>query len=313
MCILRRSPQIIASSLGAPIPCPFSHAAAPAVRYSHCLDVEGYGTTPGSNVWTFTCHPGDHDPAHQNQGWSVAPNGTKGDSIISQLSGLCLSAQGGLEAPGANVDLETCGSQSAGQIWVIGQDGTIRDASSGLCLDTNPPPLQPCAAAPVSGYPMCDTKLPFRQRAQDLVSRLPLQEKLAQFANGAGAAASLDISSYQWWSEALHGVGHSPGVNFGGTITCATSFPQVILTAAGFNASMFQAIGDAISTEGRAMLNSNQAGQTFWAPNVNVRADGRAVASTTSNVRFCAVVVVFRHFAILVGTKRVRNAHVVLS
>jgi beta-D-xylosidase 4 len=44
----------------------------------------------------------------------------------------------------------------------------------------------------------------------------------------------------------------------------ATSFPQVIGTAASFNATLWSAIGAAISTEARAFSNAGHAGLTFW-------------------------------------------------
>lgn len=52
-------------------------------------------------------------------------------------------------------------------------------------------------------------------------------EKLVLFANGAKAVPRLQIPAYQWWSEALHGVGGSPGVSFSPPFSNATSFPQV--------------------------------------------------------------------------------------
>jgi beta-glucosidase-like glycosyl hydrolase len=72
------------------------------------------------------------------------------------------------------------------------------------------------------------------------------------------------------WSEALHGVADSPGVTFGGVLPGATSFPQVCTTAQSWNRSLFNAIGTTVGTEGRAFNNNNQAGLTFWAPNINI-------------------------------------------
>ena len=86
------------------------------------------------------------------------------------------------------------------------------------------------------------------------------------FGNGAMAVPRLNIASYQWWSEGLHGVAYAPGVTFGGPVPAATSFPQVGLTAATFNASLFAAIGAAIGREGRAMANIGYSGLTFWTP-----------------------------------------------
>lgn len=45
--------------------------------------------------------------------------------------------------------------------------------------------------------------------------------------NEAGAVESQGLPAYNWWSEALHGVGYSPGVKFEAPTTSATSFPQV--------------------------------------------------------------------------------------
>jgi hypothetical protein len=48
------------------------------------------------------------------------------------------------------------------------------------------------------------------------------------------------------------GVGGSPGVHWPVELPAATSFPQVVTTAASFNASLFAAIGAAVGLEGRA-------------------------------------------------------------
>ncbi|RVX23392.1 putative beta-D-xylosidase 6 [Vitis vinifera] len=66
-----------------------------------------------------------------------------------------------------------------------------------------------------------------------------------------------------------------PGVSFNGTVSAATSFPQVLLTAASFNRSLWFSIGSAIAVEARAMYNVGQAGLTFWAPNINIFRDPR--------------------------------------
>ncbi|KAH7545088.1 hypothetical protein FEM48_Zijuj01G0056200 [Ziziphus jujuba var. spinosa] len=86
----------------------------------------------------------------------------------------------------------------------------------------------------------------------------------------------LGIEGYEWWSEALHGVsnvGH--GAKFGGDFLGATSFPQVITTAASFNESLWEQIGRMVSDQTRAMYNRGAAGLTYWSPNVNVLHDLR--------------------------------------
>ncbi|PWA96432.1 glycosyl hydrolase family protein [Artemisia annua] len=126
-------------------------------------------------------------------------------------------------------------------------------------------------------YPFCKTTLPISARVKDLVSRLTLDEKILQLVNTAPGIPRLGIPKYEWWSEALHGVSNSGyGIFFNGSIKHATSFPQVILTAASFDARLWYRIGQAIGTEARAVYNQGQAnGMTFWAPNINVFRDPR--------------------------------------
>jgi hypothetical protein len=93
-------------------------------------------------------------------------------------------------------------------------------------------------------YAFCNLNLPITQRAKDIVSRLTLDEKLSQLVNTAPAIPRLGIPSYQWWSEALHGVADAgKGIRlYGGSIKGATSFPQVILTSASFDSKLWYQI-----------------------------------------------------------------------
>ncbi|XP_015890541.3 probable beta-D-xylosidase 6 [Ziziphus jujuba] len=136
--------------------------------------------------------------------------------------------------------------------------------------------LFPCKPPHHSSYPFCNTSLPITTRAQSLVSLLTLHEKIQQLSDNVSAIPRLGIPSYEWWSESLHGIAiNGPGVSFDGVINSATSFPQVILTAASFNRTLWFLIGSAIAVEGRAMYNVGQAGLTFWAPNINIFRDPR--------------------------------------
>jgi len=127
-------------------------------------------------------------------------------------------------------------------------------------------------------YTFCDSSKPITVRVEDLISRLSLEEKISQLGNNASAVPRLGIPKYEWWSEALHGVAvwGGLGINFNGPIHGATSFPQVILTAASFNDTLWYLIGQAIGIEARAIYNAGQAsGLTLWAPNVNIFRDPR--------------------------------------
>ncbi|WCJ22301.1 beta-xylosidase 2 [Euphorbia peplus] len=122
----------------------------------------------------------------------------------------------------------------------------------------------------------CNVKLAVQDRVRDLIGRLTLGEKVGLLVNNAAAVPRLGVKTYEWWSEALHGVSNvGPGTKFGGAFPGATSFPQVITTAASFNATLWEAIGRVVSDEGRAMYNGGTAGLTYWSPNVNIFRDPR--------------------------------------
>ncbi|CAA0401639.1 unnamed protein product [Arabidopsis thaliana] len=128
----------------------------------------------------------------------------------------------------------------------------------------------------LAGLRFCNAGLSIKARVTDLVGRLTLEEKIGFLTSKAIGVSRLGIPSYKWWSEALHGVSNvGGGSRFTGQVPGATSFPQVILTAASFNVSLFQAIGKVVSTEARAMYNVGSAGLTFWSPNVNIFRDPR--------------------------------------
>ena len=114
----------------------------------------------------------------------------------------------------------------------------------------------------------------FRERARELVAQMTLEEKVEQTVHYAPAVERLGVKAYNWWNEALHGVARA-GV--------ATVFPQSIGLAATFDEEFIENIAGAISTEGRAKFNMQQAegdtgiykGLTFWSPNVNIFRDPR--------------------------------------
>ena len=119
-----------------------------------------------------------------------------------------------------------------------------------------------------------DEGLSFEQRAEDLVSRMTLEECAAQLLHGAKGVQRLGVKDYNWWNEALHGVARAG---------MATVFPQAIGMAASFDEELMQDVADVISTEGRAKYNVSQKygdygiykGLTFWSPNVNLFRDPR--------------------------------------
>ncbi|MBS1511305.1 MAG: glycoside hydrolase family 3 C-terminal domain-containing protein [Bacteroidetes bacterium] len=117
-------------------------------------------------------------------------------------------------------------------------------------------------------------KLSAEERARDLISHLTTNEKIALLLYNSPGVPRLNIPSYNWWNEALHGVARAGR---------ATVFPQAIGMAATFNDSLIQTMANAISDEARAkynaaVKNNNRAqylGLTFWSPNINIFRDPR--------------------------------------
>ncbi|XP_017416078.1 probable beta-D-xylosidase 2 [Vigna angularis] len=130
--------------------------------------------------------------------------------------------------------------------------------------------------AATKNFPFCMVSVAIPERVKDLIGRLTLEEKVRLLVNNAAAVPRLGMKGYEWWSEALHGVSNvGPGVKFNAEFPGATSFPQVITTAASFNASLWESIGRVVSDEARAMYNGGTAGLTYWSPNVNIFRDPR--------------------------------------
>lgn len=123
--------------------------------------------------------------------------------------------------------------------------------------------------------PWTDSNLSFDERVELLMNCLTLEEKISQLLNASSAVNRLDIKSYDWWNEALHGVARGPK---------ATIFPQAIGLASTFDKDLIQDVGNAISDEARAVNNYlvknngnfiRYMGLSFWSPNVNIFRDPR--------------------------------------
>lgn len=125
-----------------------------------------------------------------------------------------------------------------------------------------------------SQHPFNNPELSMEARIDNLISLLTLEEKASQLLYNAPAIDRLGIPAYNWWNEALHGVGRSGR---------ATIFPQAIGMAATFDAPLLEKVAATIADEARAKFNAAQAqgnrnqysGLTFWTPNVNIFRDPR--------------------------------------
>lgn len=123
-------------------------------------------------------------------------------------------------------------------------------------------------------YPFNNPSLPVDKRVHDLLDRLTTEEKVSLLLYNSPGVERLGIPAYNWWNEALHGVGRAGR---------ATVFPQAIGMAATFNDALLQQVATVISNEARAKYNiavkNNNRGQylglTFWSPNINIFRDPR--------------------------------------
>ncbi len=118
-----------------------------------------------------------------------------------------------------------------------------------------------------------DKSLPIKERAALVLDELTLDEKIALMMDDSPAIERLGIKRYNWWNEALHGIGRAG---------FATVFPQAIGMAATFDDTLLYNVFNCISDEARAKFNTlgdqdvtRYKGLTFWTPNVNIFRDPR--------------------------------------
>ena len=133
-------------------------------------------------------------------------------------------------------------------------------------------------------YPFQDPTLSNKERVENLLSLLTPEEKVGLMMNKSVSVDRLGIPSYNWWSEACH------GVRQGGY----TVYPQPIGMAAAFNAKLVYDVFSQVSDEARANWNRTDHNDpklfnvpqgvtyypgnpelTFWCPNVNIFRDPR--------------------------------------
>ena len=133
-------------------------------------------------------------------------------------------------------------------------------------------------------YPFQDTSLSRRERVENLISLLTPEEKVGLMMNKSVSIDRLGIPSYNWWSEACHGV-RQDGY---------TVYPQPIGLAAAFSGKLVYDVFSQVSDEARANWNRTDHNDsklfnvpmgvtyypgnpelTFWCPNVTIFRDPR--------------------------------------
>ena len=122
--------------------------------------------------------------------------------------------------------------------------------------------------------PYQNPQLTAEQRADDLLKRLTLEEKVRLMMDTSPAIDRLQIPQFQWWNEALHGVGRNG---------YATVFPITMAMAASWDDALLHQVFTAVSDEARVKAQqAKQSGNirryqslSFWTPNINIFRDPR--------------------------------------
>ena len=143
-----------------------------------------------------------------------------------------------------------------------------------------------CMLLPASGqkktydFPFQDPSLSIEERIDDLLSLLTPEEKIGLLMNKSISVDKLGIPSYNWWSEACHGV-RADGY---------TVYPQTIALGASFDGDLVYRVYETVSDEARANWNRSQREWnvddqaryypgnpelSFWCPNINIFRDPR--------------------------------------
>ena len=106
-----------------------------------------------------------------------------------------------------------------------------------------------------------DTALPVAERAEDLLSRLSGDERIAMLHQAAPAIERLGVPEYRTGCEALHGAAW---------LGTATVFPQPVGLAATWDPELLERVGEVAGTEVRAKRAENPlVSLNVWAPVVN--------------------------------------------
>jgi len=122
--------------------------------------------------------------------------------------------------------------------------------------------------------PLCAAAQTAQQKAVELLSKLDIYQKASLMQATSVAIDTFNIPDYNWWNEALHGVGRNGS---------ATMFPEPIGMASSFDDELLLKCFQITSDEARVKYRqAKEAGThkryqflTFWTPNVNIFRDPR--------------------------------------
>ncbi|EEY63638.1 glycoside hydrolase, putative [Phytophthora infestans T30-4] len=138
-----------------------------------------------------------------------------------------------------------------------------------------------CSSPEHQQFAFCNASLSTAERVEDLLRRLPLDEKvtlLTARASPKGNMSSIGLPEYNWGANCVHGVQSTCGTN------CATSFPNPVNLGAIFDPRAVFDMAQVVGWELRALwlegARENYAtgphlGLDCWSPNININRDPR--------------------------------------
>ena len=217
---------------------------------------------------------------------------TVGDNVLAKDFDICATAGGARKVAtiSGTVEHEDDALRGPLKISFVAAKGTakfntveVKDATGASIVSFSASELADTFSAAAVRVPDIteppiwrDPSHPIKERADDLIRRMSLAEKVAQLKNAAPAISRRGLPSYDYWNEALHGVANN-GI--------ATVFPEPVGAASSWNPRLFHQEGTVIGIEGRAKFNDYTtkhngdskwwAGLTFWTPNINIFRDPR--------------------------------------
>ena len=154
-----------------------------------------------------------------------------------------------------------CGNLTTGK-HTLTFDGKTGDWCPDICAIAIYPATAADFEGPTPAYQ--DESLPYEKRAADLVSRMTLEQKVAQLGHNASAITDLGIGKYYYWKEAVHGIARQGK---------ATSFPSSVSVANSWDPEMMRREASIISAEGR--MKNNRYDLNYWSPTINMQRDPR--------------------------------------
>ena len=145
------------------------------------------------------------------------------------------------------------------------------------------PQYHGCLDSVSMALPYCNTSLSHAVRAEDIISRINITEKIGLLSphdapNYCGCEAApvphIGLPGWRWLTEINTVIGGATCVS---ADRCPTTFVGPLGVAASFNRSLWWAKGDVLSTELRVLnnLNSGASALSAFGPNINLVKDPR--------------------------------------